>query len=201
MDKIIADWLLTDPAVIGGHRSKCIGKPLAVGTGPDASIRFNGSGDGIFLDANPLAGLKEFTVEAVFRPERGGPETQKFMHFGADSGDRFLFETRLPDPGNWCFDAALHSGEPSLALMDPDLLHPLDCWYHAAVSFGGLQMITYINGKQELSGRIEAFGPLAGKQTSIGVRMDLNSWFRGEIRRIRISGGVLGPGAFLDPDS
>lgn len=198
MARNTADWFLKEPVRVNGYKSICIGKPVAGNKALDGSIFFNGRGDGIFLDINPISGLFRFTVEAIFLPLSGGPDTQKFIHFGDAYGDRFLFETRVPDPQHWCFDAALHSGEPSLALMNTSLLHPLDYWYHAAVSFDGRKMKTYINGIKELSGDISAFTPIMGNRTSIGNRMDKNSGFRGEISRIRVSDDILGPEEFMD---
>ncbi len=190
-------WVLDSIDGFSEKVSSVLGKPEAIHTEVGAALYFDGKEDGIFLAENPLAGMERFTVEAIFRPDRKAPGIQKFIHFGDAHGDRFLFETRVPDPDNWCFDAALHSGKPSLALMDPGLLHELDHWYHAAVTFAGLEMITYINGERELSGTIDAFSPIMGEATSIGVRMDLNSWFRGAISIIRVSPGILDPEKFL----
>ena len=62
-------------------------------------------GDALFLDANPLAGLKQFTVEVVFQPQADGPKEQRFLHFQeAGSENRLLFETRLTDDGRWFLD-------------------------------------------------------------------------------------------------
>ena len=50
------------------------------------------------IEANPLAGLKEFTVEVVFQPAADGPKEQRFLHFQEEKSEsRLLFETRLID--------------------------------------------------------------------------------------------------------
>jgi hypothetical protein len=56
-------------------------------------------------------------------------------------------------------------------------------------------MDTYVNGEHELSGHV-AFSPFDKGTTSIGVRMNKVSWFKGAIYEIRISPKCLLPSEF-----
>jgi hypothetical protein len=56
---------------------------------------------------------------------------------------------------------------------------------------------TFVNSKKELEGRIE-MAPLNGGKTSIGVRQNEVSWFKGDIYKIRISPRALKPEDFMD---
>src|SRR5262245_60639011 len=89
-------WNIDNLESIGGHRVTVVGKPRVIETDRGKAIEFDGREDGIFVAANPLAGLREFTVEVIFRPAAGGPKEQRFLHFQPDgSEDRALFETRI----------------------------------------------------------------------------------------------------------
>ena len=155
--------------------------------------------DGLFVAANPLAGLKEFTVEVIFRPAAGGPKEQRFLHFQPkESEDRVLFETRLTPDGRWFLDTYLQTGKAKQTLYAEKFLHPLGSWHHAAIVVDGKTMRHYVSGKEELAADIQ-LAPLAAGQTSIGVRFNQVFWYQGAIRQIRVTPAVLKPDAFLKP--
>jgi hypothetical protein len=81
-------------------------------------------------------------------------------------------------------------------LIDPALLHPLDQWYHVAYVIDHGKLVTYVNGKKELEGSV-VLTPLKGDKTSIGVRQNRVSWFKGAIYKIKITPGILIPGEFM----
>jgi hypothetical protein len=192
-------WNLDNLESIAGHRVTVVGKPRVIETDRGKAIEFDGRGDGLFIPANPLAGLKVFTAEVIFRPAAGGPKEQRFLHFQADgSEDRLLFETRLPPDGKWFLDTHLQTGEAKQTLFAEKFLHPLDSWHHAAVVVDGKTMRHYVDGKEELAGDMQ-LTPLAAGQTSIGVRVNKVFWYQGAIRQIRITPAVLKPDAFLKP--
>lgn len=192
-------WNLDNLETIGGHRVTVIGKPRVIDTDRGKAIEFDGRGDGVFVAANPLAGLKMFTAEVIFRPAAGGPNAQRFLHFQpTGSDDRVLFETRLPPAGQWFLDTYLQNGPRNLTLFADKFLHPLDTWHHAAIVVDGKTMRHYVDGKQEMAGDI-ALAPLAPGETSIGVRFNRVFWYQGAIRQIRITPAVLEPAAFLRP--
>ena len=61
---------------IGGHPVTVVGHPKVIGK----AIEFDGQGDALFLDVHPLAGAAQFTLEVIFRPDRGGRAEQRFFH-------------------------------------------------------------------------------------------------------------------------
>jgi hypothetical protein len=192
-------WNLDNLESIGGHKVTVVGKPRVIETDGGKAIEFDGKGDAIYLPANPLAGLKQFTAEVVFRPAAGGPREQRFLHFKADGAeDRVLFETRLFVDGEWFLDTYLHTSTSKQTLFAEKFPHPLGPWYSAAITCDGAKLRHYVNGKEEMSADVQPT-PLAAGQTSIGVRFNKVHWYQGAIRQIRITPSVLEPSAFLKP--
>ena len=189
-------WELDSIEAVGGYPIDVDGRPVVVDGPYGSAIQFNGAGDALFVEANPLAGLEAFTVEMVFRPDAGGLPEQRFFHLGEVNGDRVLFETRLTEDGHWYLDTFISSGDSNRPLLNESHLHPVGQWYHLALTCDGQQEVNYVNGIQEASGSID-FVPLLGGQTSIGVRLNRVCWFRGAIGRIRFSAGVLDPDEFM----
>jgi PelA/Pel-15E family pectate lyase len=192
------DWRLETLQRIGGHPVTVVGNPKVVDTDIGPAIAFDGADDGLFVDVNPLDGLKAFTVETVFKPAPGGPEEQRFLHFEeARTGNRALMELRRRADDRWALDTYLRSGEAGLTLLDRNRTHPADRWYVAALTYDGKTMTHYVDGVREMSGET-AFAPLQGGRTSIGVRQNRVSWFKGQIHRIRVTGAALTPPSLLD---
>jgi hypothetical protein len=108
-----------------------------------------------------------------------------------------LFETRVVDDKEWYLDTFLASSSGSRTLMNKGFHHPLEEWQHAALTFDGSRMTNYVNGQQELSGVLE-FTPLQGGETSIGMRQNKVSWFKGAILTIRAIPRILEPSEFLE---
>ncbi|WP_425616552.1 LamG domain-containing protein [Anatilimnocola sp. NA78] len=197
--KKVTVWEIDNLKLIGGHKVTVVGEPRVIDVGGGKAIEFDGKDDGLFVAANPLAGLEQFTAEVVFRPAAGGPKEQRFLHFQPDSvEDRGLFETRLTTDGQWFLDTYLQTSGGKLTLYADKFLHPLDAWYAAAMVVDGTTMKHYVNGQQELSADLKLV-PLAAGQTSIGVRFNQVHWFAGAIRQIRISPAVLKPAELLKP--
>lgn len=197
--KSAINWNLDNLETIGGHKVTVVGKPRVIETDRGKAIDFNGKDDALFVPANPLAGLKEFTAEVVFRPAAGGPKEQRFLHFQPNgTEERVLFETRLPVEGQWFLDTYLQSGEGKHTLFADKFHHPLGPWYAAAVVIDGKTMRHYVNSKEELSAEVKLL-PLAAGETSIGVRHNKVHWFQGAIRQIRITPAALKPGELLKP--
>ncbi len=192
-------WNVNSLESIGGHAVTVVGKPRIIDVDGGKAVEFNGRDDALFVDANPLAGLKEFTAEVVFRPAAGGPKEQRFLHFQpAGSESRVLFETRLPQAEEWFLDTYLHTDVGQQTLFAKDSHHACGRWYAAAIVVDGKSMRHYVNGKEELAAEVK-FAPLATGKTSIGVRFNRVHWFQGGIRQIRITPAVLAPTEFLKP--
>jgi hypothetical protein len=171
------------------------GKPGTIDSKYGKAVTFNGIDDAIFIEKNPIDGLDQFTVEVIFQPASGWNFEQRYLHIGDAQADRLLLELRSTKT-DWYFDAFLKVGTQGLTLIDPNLLHPLDQWYHLAYVINNSKLETYVNGKKELEGTLE-HGQVKGKMTSIGVRQNGVSWFKGAIYKIKISPKALDPKEFL----
>lgn len=190
------EWILSNLTTKTAEGITIKGKPGIVKFKNKKAVSFNGSSDAILLGSMPLTNLEQFTVEVIFRPASGGNFEQRFLHFGEAQGDRVLLELRSTQTG-WYFDAFIKVGEKQLTLIEPGLLHPLNQWYHLAYVIDHGKLETFVNGKKELEGNID-LTPLKGGKTSIGVRQNEVSWFKGAIYKIRISPRALKPEDFMD---
>src|SRR5262245_39295067 len=187
-------WHVDNLSTIGGNPVTVVGSPRVVETDTGKAVEFNGSTDGLFLDINPLAGLERFTVEIEFEPAADGPEEQRFLHFEeAKTENRAVVELRTLTAGSWTLDTYLRYGAAALTLLDRGVSHRSSNWHVAALTFDGKTMSHYVDGVRELGGEV-AFKPLSEGRTSIGVRQNRVSWFKGRIRLIRITPAVLLPG-------
>src|SRR6478672_1584090 len=72
---------------IAGHNTTLAGSPRLIEAHQGKAVEFDGKTDGIFLDVNPVSGLKQFTAEVIFRPYAAGPKEQRFLHFQEDGSD------------------------------------------------------------------------------------------------------------------
>ncbi|MCR8666779.1 LamG domain-containing protein [Aestuariibaculum sp. M13] len=158
-------------------------------------LKFNGVDEALFLEEMPLTNLKSFTVEMIFKPEIDGDFEQRVLHMGEVSSDRMLLEIRVLN-GDWYFDGFVKSGENKKALVDETMLHKLGNWYHVAFIVEKDGLTTYVNGKQELYESFK-FKPIQTGKTSIGVRLNKKSFFKGDIYRIRVTPKPLKPKDFL----
>jgi hypothetical protein len=197
--RTMADWPLDNLQSIGGHAVTVLGAPRVVQTSAGAALEFNGSTDGIFLDVNPLVGLRQFTIEVLFEPAPDGPPEQRFLHFEEEGGARrALMETRMLPAGRWALDTFLLDGKQGLTLLVRELDHPAGEWHTAALVYDGREMSHYVDGVREVAvaDRI-TFGPMVSGRTSIGVRQNKVYWFKGRLARVRITEGVLTPDRFI----
>jgi hypothetical protein len=189
-------WKLSDLIGKTAKGLQIKGNPGIVKYKDEDAVYFNGSTDAIFLESMPLKGLEQFTIEVILRPASGGNFEQRFLHLGEVQGDRVLLELRST-LNDWYLDAFIKVGDKELVLIDPGLLHPLDQWVHLAYVIDHGKPETYVNSKKELAGTIE-MSPLKVGKTSIGVRQNEVSWFKGAIYKIRISPRALKPEDFMD---
>jgi hypothetical protein len=180
----------TDTAIIVLGAPKQIDSPYGV------AIHFNGLDDGLLLKNNPISGLQQFTIEAIFHPDSGGQFEQRFFHAGSVKDDRVLFEIRSLR-NSWYLDGFVKSGASRMTLADSTKLHPLDQWYHVAFVVDNEKLTTYVNGKKELEGKIDS-SVVIGGGASTGVRQNKINWFKGSIYEIRITPAALQPSSFLE---
>lgn len=184
-------WTLDQTARVGGLATTVLGEPKVVTGAGGPAVQFNGTSDGLFVPANPLAGWKAFTVEILFSPAEGGPAAQRFVHI-QDPEWRVVIETRLDGKGGWWLDTFLGNKTKGQPLIEPRNVHPTNRWYWAAVSYDGRHMVHYINGEKELEADT-TFGPMTAGQISLGVRQNKVYWFKGGIREVRFSPMALTP--------
>ena len=190
-------WLVDNLSRVGGHPVTVIGTPAVVETPLGPAVEFNGATDGLFLETNPLQGLRRFTVEALIQPAVEGPEEQRFFHVQDTAADnRALLELRLAPDRTWCLDTFLKQGAAGLTLIDRGRRHPAGSWHTVALSYDGTTMTHYVDGQQELAGAV-AFGPMNDGRVSIGVRQNKVSGFKGRFRLVRITAVALPAGQLL----
>lgn len=189
-------WKIDNLKEIGGSSPTVTGKPRVIKDSGEKAISFDGKGDGLLINRNPIAGARSFTIEAIMRPDAGGEFEQRWLHVQDDKiDDRALLEIRVS--GNeWFLDTFIKSGENRLALFAEKFKHPVGGWYHVALVFDGLTMRHYVDGEEEMSGPLNA-SPLGPGKTSLGVRMNHVSWFKGAIREVRFTQRALAPAEFM----
>lgn len=191
-------WRLDSLDSVGGRRPTVLGRPAVVGEGDERAVEFDGVDDGLEVALHPLAGAGSFTVEAVFRPAAGGEREQRFLHLQEDaSEDRILLEIRVtPDGESWFLDTYVKTRDEGHTLFAKSHEHPLGPWYHAALVVDSGRMTHWVDGRRELSRSID-YRPQGPGRTSIGVRINRVSWFKGAIREIRFTPRALTPDEFL----
>ena len=187
---------------IGGLRPTVLGHPKFVSSPLGRAMQFNGIDDALFLPRYPVTGADMFTIEAIFRPESGGAEAQRWFHLAeqdprtnADTGNRLMFEIRVVGE-QWCLDAFVHSPVADKALLDRSRLHPLDKWYQVAMVYDGAEFRSYVNGMLEGSAALH-FEPLGPGHTSVGTRIDKTYYFKGSIQQARFTPRALKASEFL----
>lgn len=190
----ILEWQVAN--LLHSKNATISGNPKTISSPYGTAVLFNGKNDGIFLDTLPLKNMEEFTIEMLVRFDSGGGFEQRFFHSGAIQKDRALLEMRS-NADTWYFDGFVMSGNQEIPLISPELLHPLNDWYHVAFTVKDGNQATFVNGIKELEGDIK-FTPILNGKTSIGVRQNKISWFKGAIYKLKITNRVLQPSEFIE---
>jgi hypothetical protein len=201
------EWDIASLEIIGGHSVTVFGDPEVVNTELGDAIKFDGDGDRILVDFNPVMDAKEFTVELIFKPEASYPNNlePRFLHMqdpDDPDGKRVMIELRI-DANNMCYmDGFIKTDIESLALIDEKLVHPTEVWQHVAITYRDSTFTTYFNGNEELSGTLryaEKIVNTVGK-TSIGGRMNDVAFFAGLIKTLKVTHTCLEPKDFVIPE-
>jgi hypothetical protein len=202
-------WKFNNLSRIGGIAPKVEGNPKLVDSPVGKAVEFNGKDDALFFPDRPLVGAKEFTIEAIFRPE-GGDFQQRWMHIAetdpktgldanpagtADPNPRFMFEIRVVKD-QWYLDAFVNSKAGSKALAFPQKLHPVGPWYAVEQTYDGKTYRSYVNGVLQGEGEV-AFTPHGPGHVMIGSRMNHVNYFHGAVAEARFTTRALAPEAFL----
>ena len=186
-------WRFDSLQRIGGHAVKVEGAPRVV----DGAVVFDGVRDALFFDVHPLAGARQWTWEAIFRPDSGAAE-QRFFHLQTEgAATRMLFEIRVAN-GEWWLDSYAHFGTQGKALIDPAKRHPLGKWYAVAAVYDGRMFRNYVDGV--LQGEAEiALEPQGAGTTSVGTRINRVNYFKGAVKSARFTRRALPPAQFVRP--
>ena len=202
-------WKFNNLSRIGGIAPKVEGNPQLVDSPVGKAVEFNGKDDALFFPGRPLVGAKEFTIEAIFRPD-GGDFQQRWMHIAetdpktgldanpagtADPNPRFMFEIRVVKD-QWYLDAFVNSKAGNKALAFPEKLHPVGPWYAVEQTYDGKTYRSYVNGALEGEGDV-AFTPHGPGHMMVGSRMNHVNYFHGAVAEARFSTSALRPSQFL----
>ena len=197
-------WEIDNLERIGGHAVTVVGDPVVVETDIGKAIRFDGDGDLLLVDHNPIGEAKTFTVEVLFKPDACYPENTdpRFIHIQDPEDERakrLMIELRINEQNQCYLDAFLKTDTSDLVLIDENLVHPTEQWLHAAVVFEEGVMTTYFNGIRELRGEIGYEAALINPvgQVAIGGRMDHRNWYSGIIKSLKVTPRALDPEDFI----
>jgi hypothetical protein len=184
-------WHFDSLKRIGGHAVKVEGAPRVV----DGAVVFDGVRDALFIDVHPLAGARQWTWEAIFRPD-GVAAEQRFFHLQTEGAEtRMLFEIRVAN-GEWWLDSYAHYGSQGRALIDPAKRHPLGRWYAVAAVYDGRTFRNYVDGVLQREAEI-ALEPQGPGKTSVGTRITRVDYFKGAVKSARFTRRALQPAEFL----
>lgn len=197
-------WRFDSLSPVAGVHTAREGDVNVVGIGQQQALSFDGEGDRLVIDRNPLWGATEFTVEIIFKANDVYPNNvePRFFHIEAldDPARRLTIELRLNDKHQWYLDSYIKAEDSQLVLIDETLVHPVAEWAHAAVTYREGEMVAYVNGKKELAGAVNYLPISEQAKTSIGARMNQVHWFNGEIHTLKVTHQVLKPEQFLNVD-
>lgn len=200
-------WDISNLESIGGHGVEVLGDPQVVSTEMGDAIRFDGAGDRLLVDFNPLMDAEEFTVELVFKPDACYPNNTepRFVHI-QDPDDpetkRVMIELRV-DANNKCYmDGFIKTDSESLALIDENLVHATEVWQHVAITYKDGTLSTYFNGIKELSGTLHHSSAIVNTlgKTSLGARMDKRAYYAGLMKTLKVTHACLEPEEFIVPE-
>lgn len=190
-------WELNSLSKIAGHKVTVLGAPKLVDTHLGKAMEFNGVDDGIIIETNPLADATEFTLEVIFKPYEGGLFEQRYIHMEQDDNNRILVELR--SDMDWFLDTFIKAGESSGTLYAEKQLHPSGKWYHAALVYKDKVMTHFVNGVEELTTGVHYNTVFLGR-TSIGVRLNSVSWYKGIIKTVKVTPEALSPSGFISKE-
>jgi hypothetical protein len=197
---------------IGGNRAHVDGQPKIITTAAGKAVLFDGVHDGLFIDKHPLAGFPQFTFEALVRPDGGDP-AQRWFHLAetdpktgldatvdannptADKNSRFTFELRVD--GDRCyFESFAYGPGYRSALIDKTKTHPLGQWYVVTQTYDGQAHRSFVNGVLEKEAPI-AYVPQGPGHSSVGVRINHVSYFKGAVMRAHFAPRALPSSEFI----
>lgn len=194
-------WTFDSLVSINSYTVEQLGQPKVVSTPLGKAVSFDGDGDRLLVNANPLGDATEFTIEIIFSANDVFPKNHEPRIFHIESPDnparRITIELRLNDKKQWYFDAFIKSEKSQFTLIDPTKVHPVGEWVHAAMTYKDRELVSYVNGKKELSGEVDYLTIPANAKTSVGARMNQIHWFNGNVLLVRVTKKLLQSSEFL----
>jgi len=185
-------WIVDGTAAVHGLAPEVLGAPTPTATPWGQALCFDGD-DGLLLPANPLEGLRTFTLEVLLRVDAdgapGAPAEPRFLHVEATDGARATMEARVSGT-SFYLDTFLRAGERRYTVANPSRTHPTGAWVWAALTYDGAYMTNFVNGAEEAGAELP-IPPLGPGKTSLGVRQNLVHWFKGCIRELRVTAKAL----------
>jgi hypothetical protein len=193
-------WPVNSLDSIGGHATTILGEPSLVDSKFGNAVMFDGDGDSLLVDNNPLYEAAEFTIEIIFKPNDAYPDNiePRFFHIenSKNQDRRVTIEVRLNDAHQWYLDAYIKSELSEHTLIDSALTHPVDVWTHAAITYKDRLFTSYVNGVKELSAEVDYMPISQAAKTSIGARMNKVHWFNGAIGFVAVTHSASEPDEF-----
>src|SRR5580698_7173281 len=195
-------WRFDNMAALGGHATKVLGHPQVIETPMGKAIAFNGVDDALFAGVHPLAGAETWTWEMIFKPDADGGVEQRIFHLqsidpatGKDvAEERMLFEIRIRD-GQWCLDSFATSGGERLPLLNCEKKYPFGKWYRVTTVYDGKILKNYVGDELQGEGEVKLIPQRPG-HSSIGVRINLRDYYKGEMWGTRFTREALGVDQF-----
>jgi hypothetical protein len=199
MDSIV--WKFDRFEDIGGHPTATEGGPQLIDTPAGRAVLLDGVDDVVFIGNHPLAGATAFTIEAVFRPD-GGAFEQRWLHLaevdpvnGEAQSPRTLFEVRVVED-QWYLDAFTTGPDYNTALVVPEKTFAIGRWYAVQQTFDGKIYRSFVNGIQQAEAELD-YKPQGAGRTSIGMRINRVTPFKGAVLEARFTPGALTPKDFM----
>jgi hypothetical protein len=94
-------------------------------------------------------------------------------------------------PDTWALDTVLSEDDANrLTLLDKTKTHTAGQWHWVALRYDGTTMSHFVDGVAEGEGAV-AMKPMVVGQTSLGVRLNRVSWYKGLIREVRFLRAAL----------
>lgn len=193
-------WNVDSLDAIAGNALALMGDPKIVDSPWGQATAFDGDGDRLLLNTNPLGDARAFTVELLVKPYDVYPHNIEPRIFHIEAPDnparRLTIEMRLNDQHQWYLDTYIKAESEQRVLIDARLVHPVNQWAHVAVTYDQGEFTSYVNGQRELSGAVNYLPVGEGAFTSIGARMNQVHWFAGEIAQVATTSRALTPAKF-----
>jgi Concanavalin A-like lectin/glucanases superfamily len=212
-DSDIVVWNIDRLDSIGGNPAHVDGQPRIITTRAGKSVEFDGIRDGLFGEKHPLAGFSRFTFEAPVRPD-GGEQAQRWFHLAqtdpatgldattdpanptSDKNARFTFVLRVVVGDKVYFESFTHGPTYQSALLDETELHPVGQWYVVTQTYDGVTHRSYVDGTLEMEGLLN-YVPQGPGHSTIGIRINHVSPFKGAVMRARFAPRALTPPEFM----